>query len=94
MNRTHPTWHTRGRLRLAADRLRDTDGHLADWYAKQAVQGMPYALAGHNALTAIDAAMRALDEARAALVAELQRDEAARQRAARKANTSRERCAA
>lgn len=94
MNRTHPTWHTRGRLRLAADRLRDTDGHLADWYGEQPVRGLPYVVAGHNALTAIDAAMRALDEARAALVAELQRDDAARQRAARKAKVADATCAA
>ncbi len=62
-------------LDRAATRLRQAVGYLDEWHAQLTTETRSYVAAGHDALAAIDATVRALHDARAVLVAEIRRDE-------------------
>src|SRR6266542_4429611 len=56
-------------LDRAATRLRHALGYLDEWHAQLTTETRSYVAAGHDALAAIDATVRALHDARAVLVA-------------------------
>src|SRR6266542_3996206 len=64
-------------LDRAMKRLTQAAQYLDEWHAQLAdvEAGRSYVAAGHDALAAIDATVRALHDARAVLVDEIRRDE-------------------
>jgi hypothetical protein len=62
-------------LDRAVTRLRQAVGYLDEWHAQLTTETRSYVAAGQDALAAIDATLRALLDARAALAEEVRRDE-------------------
>ncbi len=62
-------------LDRATLRLSQAVGFLDEWHAQLTTETRSYVAAGHDALAAIDATVRALHDTRAVLVDEIRRDE-------------------
>jgi hypothetical protein len=59
----------------ADERIGVASVFLAEWHAQRTGIERSYVAAGHECIDAIDAALRALNQARSALITELRRDE-------------------
>jgi hypothetical protein len=68
-------WAPGNPLKAAQVALGKAAGYVRAWHARQTTPERTYVAAGHDAIAAIDQAIRALHEVREVLVGEIRRDE-------------------